>query len=112
MPLISGMQTVARVTVRLKRNMDLGIAGTAAPQTSLRASSSSASTRCVPQKRTSQSDNAPDVPVGSGLSDKGLTDLDLENTCRLQYAKWHDVEEYVSITGSAPDLWPNGLIKV
>ena len=92
--------------------MDLGISGTAAPQTSLRASSSSASSRSVPQKRSSQSENAPDVPVGSGLSDRGLTDLDLENTCRLQYAKWHDVEEYVSITGSAPDLWPNGLIKV
>ena len=50
--------------------------------------------------------------MGSGLSDRGLSDTDLENTCRLQYAKWHDVDEYVTVTGSPPDLWPNGLIKV
>ena len=93
--------------------MDLGISGTAAPQTSLRASTTgNAGPRSVPQKRSSQADSVAEVPVGSGLSDRGLSDTDLENTCRLQYAKWHDVDEYVTVTGSPPDLWPNGLIKV
>jgi hypothetical protein len=94
--------------------MDLGISGTAAPQTSLRASTAgSTGPRSVPQKRNSQSESAAEIPhVGSGLSDRGLSDLDLENTCRLQYAKWHDVDEYVAATGAPPDLWPNGLIKV
>jgi len=42
---------------------------------------------------------------------RGLSDLELENVCRLQYARWSDEEEYVSATGSAPDRWPSGLYK-
>ena len=50
--------------------------------------------------------------VGSGLANQGLSDVELENICRLQYARWKDLQEYVSAVGQEPDLWPNGLIKV
>ena len=93
-----------------------GISGTAAPQTSVRASTARTdAARAGGQKRTSSGGladaQAPEIPVGSGLLDRGYTELQLENICRLQYARWQDVDEYISVVGTAPDLWPNGLIK-
>jgi len=91
--------------------MDLGISGSAAPQTQQRASTAN---RATPRKRNERPDSGSkdEIQVGSGLANQGLSDVELENICRLQYAKWKDLQEYVSAVGNEPDLWPNGLIKV
>eukprot|EP00287_Rhodomonas_sp_CCMP768_P008252 CAMPEP_0196719404 /NCGR_PEP_ID=MMETSP1091-20130531/2382_1 /TAXON_ID=302021 /ORGANISM="Rhodomonas sp., Strain CCMP768" /LENGTH=161 /DNA_ID=CAMNT_0042060341 /DNA_START=67 /DNA_END=552 /DNA_ORIENTATION=- len=91
-------------------NLDLGISGSAAPQTTQRVSTAGSS-RAAPIKKD-RPDTADEIPVGSGLNDQGLSDVELENMCRLQYARWKDLQEYVSTVGNGPDLWPNGLIKV
>mmetsp|Transcript_40020 Transcript_40020/g.80212 ORF Transcript_40020/g.80212 Transcript_40020/m.80212 type:complete len:123 (-) Transcript_40020:237-605(-) len=90
-------------------NLDLGISGSAAPQTTQRVSTAGSS-RAAPIKKD-RPDTADEIPVGSGLNDQGLSDVELENMCRLQYARWKDLQEYVSTVGNGPDLWPNGLIK-
>lgn len=66
------------------------------------------------QKReapTSPAGQAPEIAVGSGLS-AGMSEVELENICRLQYARWSSEQEYVSAVGSPPELWPDsGLYK-
>ena len=38
---------------------------------------------------------AEEIPLGSGLP-SGLSDVELENICRLQYARWANEQEYVA----------------
>jgi|SaaInl85LU_5_DNA_1037374.scaffolds.fasta_scaffold260214_1 hypothetical protein len=93
--------------------MDFGVSGKAlAPSAHPRVNSAN-NARTTPVKRTAASrpDTADEVAVGSGLMGSGLDDVGLENQCRLQYARWIDLKEYVSANGE-PDYWPSGLIKV
>ena len=54
---------------------------------------------------------ADEIPMGSGLP-SGLSDVELENICRLQYARWASEQEYVASVGAPPDRWPDsGLYK-
>lgn len=93
----------------------LGVSGTAV--TAVRASTAGNHSRQTPQKRSARPDTAAqhtadEVPVGSGLIDQGFDDTALENMCRLQYARWNNMEEYIATVGNQPDMWPSGLIKV
>jgi len=41
-----------------------------------------------------------------------MGEVELENTCRLQYSKWSSIKDYVAEVGSAPEEWPcSGLYK-
>ena len=84
------------------------ISGSAAPTTERRAVTANSSSA----KRQSSAGQADEIALGSCLP-AGLSDVELENICRLQYARWKDVQEYVAAVGSMPDVWPeSGLFKV
>jgi hypothetical protein len=84
------------------------ISGSAAPTTERRAVTANSSS----VKRQSSAGQADEIALGSCLP-AGLSDVELENICRLQYARWKDVQEYVAAVGSMPDVWPeSGLFKV
>uniref|UniRef100_A0A6U4Y9P1 Uncharacterized protein n=1 Tax=Hemiselmis andersenii TaxID=464988 RepID=A0A6U4Y9P1_HEMAN len=90
-------------------NMDFGVSGTAlAPSAQPRATPPS---RGVQKRSITAPKEADEVAVGSGLMDRGMSDIELENMCRLQYARWNNLEEYVRAVGNEPDYWPSGLIK-
>ena len=97
-----------------QHSQDFGVSGSSAPTTSQRATNSNVS-RVAPQKRSAPASpgaQADEIPLGSSLP-TGLSDVELENICRLQYARWASEQEYISSVGSPPDLWPDsGLYKV
>ena len=93
-------------------SMDFGISGTALAPTPQPRANAPSNARSPIKRNSTRPETADEVAVGSGLMDRGLSDVDLENVCRLQYARWHDLQEYVGGVGNEPDYWPNGLIKV
>jgi hypothetical protein len=92
--------------------LGLGISGSAAPQTSQRSIPSTSSRRSGRGASTSSPQGgSAEVKVGAGLRE-GMGEVELENTCRLQYSKWSSIKDYVAEVGSAPEEWPcSGLYK-
>ena len=91
-------------------DLGLGISGSAAPQTSQR-SIPSTGARKVASRGGPSGGGSSDVVVGGALP-SGLTELELENLCRLQYSKWTSMDDYVAEVGSMPEVWPcSGLNK-
>jgi len=91
-------------------DLGLGISGSAAPQTNQR-SLPSTGARKIASRGGPSGGGSSDVVVGGALP-SGLTELELENLCRLQYSKWTNMDDYVAEVGSVPEVWPcSGLNK-
>lgn len=91
-------------------DLGLGISGSAAPQTNQR-SIPSTGARKVASRGGPLGGGSSDVVVGSALP-TGLSELELENLCRLQYSKWSNMDDYIAEVGSMPEVWPcSGLNK-